>query len=233
MRSTDPTTTDPRTPLQHASHHAVGGSDPLTPAAIGALPTTGGIIGGNLNVTGNALGEDKPAAHGIAAWCYDPALAVNSTSLTSGTLYLIRVNIAADVNATKIYWWAGNSGSSPVSGQNEVGLYGANGALLTATNVDAAISTAGLKATTISPRALAAGVFCWIGMVFNASVPPTLTRASGWTGVGVAANLGLAATGLRFATNGTGRTALPSQIAPESNIGTDFAGPWAAVGAEN
>ncbi|MFE2243922.1 hypothetical protein ACFXCU_30985 [Streptomyces virginiae] len=34
--STDPTTTNARTPLAHASSHATGGTDPLTPAAIGA-----------------------------------------------------------------------------------------------------------------------------------------------------------------------------------------------------
>jgi hypothetical protein len=197
----------------------------------GALPATGGTISGHLAVTGNALGEDTPAAHGIAAWCYDPALAVNSTQLTAGTLYLVRVNIAAAVNVTKLYWWVGNQGSSPVSGQNEVGLYDSNGTLLAAANVDAAISTAGLKTTTIASQALAAGAFYWVGLVFNASVPPTLTRGSGWTGVGAAANLGLTAATSRFATNGASRTALPASITPGANVGTDFAGPWAAVGA--
>lgn len=198
---------------------------------VGTLTTAGGTISGNLAVTGHALGGDSPAAHGIAAWCYDPALAVNSTQLTAGTLYLVRVNIAAAVNVTKIYWWVGNQGSSPVSGQNEVGLYAADGTRLAVTNVDAAISTAGMKTTTIASQALTAGSFYWVGLLFNASVPPTLTRASGWTGVAAAANLGLAAATFRFATNGTGRTALPVSITPGSNAGTDFAGPWAAVGA--
>ncbi|MFJ3834430.1 hypothetical protein ACIPY6_02815 [Streptomyces sp. NPDC090054] len=36
LRSTDPTTTDARTPTTHASTHASGGTDPVTPAAIGA-----------------------------------------------------------------------------------------------------------------------------------------------------------------------------------------------------
>ncbi|MEV5915824.1 hypothetical protein AB0M00_43945 [Streptomyces chartreusis] len=197
----------------------------------GALPSTGGIITGNLAVTGNAFGQDTPSAHGIAAWCYDPALAVNSTALSNGILYLTRVNIAADVNVTKLYWWVGNSGSSPVSGQNQVGLYSSAGTLLASTTVDSAISTAGFKTTTITSQALTAGAFYWVAMVFNASVAPTLTRASGWTGVDTAANLGQPAASSRFATNGSSRTALPSTITPASNVGTDFAGPWAAVGA--
>jgi enamine deaminase RidA (YjgF/YER057c/UK114 family) len=197
----------------------------------GALPASGGTITGSLAVSGHALGEDTPAAHGVAAWCYDPALAVNSTALTNGTLYLVRVNFAAAVSVTKIYWWAGNSGSSPVAGQNEVGLYASDGTRLAVTNVDAAISSAGLKTTTISSQSLAAGAFCWVALLFNASVPPTLTRASGWTGVDAAANVGLTASTLRFATNGAGRTALPASINPASNVGTDIAGPWVAVGA--
>ena len=197
----------------------------------GALPAAGGTVSGNLAVTGNALGEDKPATHGIAAWCYDPALAVNSTQLAAGTLYLVRVDIAAAVTATKIYWWVANTGSGATTNQNLVGLYDSSGTLLASANVDASFSTATLKTTTITSTPLTAGQFYWIGLLFNASVTPTLTRGSGWTGVETAANLGLAASAYRFAKNGTSRTALPSPLTPASNVGTDFAGPWAAVGA--
>lgn len=38
LRSTDPTTTNPRTPTPHASTHATGGSDPISAASIGADP---------------------------------------------------------------------------------------------------------------------------------------------------------------------------------------------------
>ncbi|WP_431999314.1 SGNH/GDSL hydrolase family protein [Streptomyces sioyaensis] len=40
LRSDDPSTTNARTPTTHASSHTAGGSDPITPAAIGALATT-------------------------------------------------------------------------------------------------------------------------------------------------------------------------------------------------
>ncbi|MFD9004507.1 hypothetical protein ACFV0T_26700 [Streptomyces sp. NPDC059582] len=36
LRSTDPTTTNARTPTAHAGTHATGGTDPVTPASIGA-----------------------------------------------------------------------------------------------------------------------------------------------------------------------------------------------------
>ena len=230
LRSTDPTLTDARTPLPHAAAHATAGTDPLTATAVGALPVTGGTITGPLAITGHALGEHLPASHGIAAWAYDPALAVNSTELSNGVLYLVRVNIAAPVTVTRLYWWVGNQGSSPTAGRNEVGLYASNGTLLAATNVDSAITSTGLKTTVIPGQALAASAFYWVGLVFNAAVPPTLTRASGWTGVGQAANLGLTAATYRFAVNGSGRTALPASITPAANTTPDIAGPWVAVG---
>ena len=197
----------------------------------GALPSSGGAISGNLSVAGNALGMDTPAAHGVASWCYDPALAVNSTQLTGGTLYLTRVNIAANVTVTKIYWWVANTGSGATAGQNWVGLYDSSGTLLASAGVDSGFSSATLKTTTIPSTALTAGSFYWVALLFNASVTPTLTRASGWTGVDAAANLGLSAAAYRFAKNGTVRTALPSTITPSSNVGSDIAGPWVAVGA--
>lgn len=227
--------------LAHAARHAGAGADAVTltvaqitglAAALGALlPRAGGVISGSLAVTGHALGEDKPAAHGAAAWCYPPAQAVNTTELTNGRLYLVRVNIDSAVTVSKIYWWVGNSGSGPVAGQCRVGLYDSAGTLLAAATVDADISSAGLKTTTIPAQALAAGNFYWIGLLFNASVSPSLTRGSGWTGVEAAANVGQAPATFQYATNGTGRTVMPSSIIPASNTGTDFAGPWAAVSA--
>lgn len=197
---------------------------------VGAFPSTGGTINGNFAVTGYSLGQDTPAAHGISAWCYDPALAVNSTSAVNGVLYLSRVNIASAVNVTKLYWWIGNQGSGAVAGQNHVGLYDSTGTLLASANVDAAISSAGLKATTIASQLLAAGSFYWVGILINASGAPTLTRGSGWTGVEAAANIGYTAATFRFATNGSSLTTIPASITPASNVGTDFAGPWVAVG---
>lgn len=201
-----------------------------SPGAIGALPSSGGSVSGNLAVSGNALGQDTPAAHGVAAWCYDPALAVNSTQLTAGVLYLVRVNIAAALNAANLYWWVASTGSGAVANQNWVGLYGSTGVRLASANVDAGFSSATLKTTVIASTALSAGSFYWVGLLFNASVTPTLTRGSGWTGVDTAANLGLPASAYRFAKNGAGLTALPSSINPSANVGSDIAGPWVAVG---
>lgn len=49
----DPRLTDAREPTAHAATHAEAGADPVTPAAIGALPVAGGTITGDLTVAGN------------------------------------------------------------------------------------------------------------------------------------------------------------------------------------
>lgn len=59
LRSTDPTTTNARTPTAHADTHASGGSDPVTPAAIGADPA------GTATTAVAAHAADTTDVHGI------------------------------------------------------------------------------------------------------------------------------------------------------------------------
>lgn len=61
LRSTDPTTTNPRTPTAHAASHATAGSDPLAPADIGAEPA------GTATTTVNAH-TAAADPHGDRAW---------------------------------------------------------------------------------------------------------------------------------------------------------------------
>lgn len=61
LRSTDPTTSNARTPTAHKTSHATGGSDPLTPADIGAEASGAAAAA----VSGHAGAAD---AHGDRAW---------------------------------------------------------------------------------------------------------------------------------------------------------------------
>lgn len=60
---------DARTPTVHAASHATGGSDPVTPAAIGATPTSRQVISGTGLTGGGALTADRTlvVAYGTAA----------------------------------------------------------------------------------------------------------------------------------------------------------------------
>ncbi|MDT0387807.1 hypothetical protein [Streptomyces dubilierae] len=196
-----------------------GGPNLFTVPAAGSVYTATG-----------AFGEQLPVNHGFSGWTYDPVIATTGSLLTNGTLYLSKVHIPDDVTVTKVYWWVTTAGATPTTNQNFVGLYAADGTRLATTDVGSAITTTGLKSTTITGQALAAGSFVWVAMLFNAGTAPTVARATGSGGLATAVNANLTAGVYRFATNGTLQTSLPATITPGNNVAAGFAGPWAAVG---
>lgn len=196
-----------------------GGANLFTVPAAGSVYTATG-----------AFGEQLPVNHGLSGWAYDPALAINTSLLTNGTVYLTKIHIPDDAAVTKVYWWVTAAAVTATAGQNFVGIYSSAGTRLATTNVDAVITSTGLKTTTIASQNLTAGSFYWVAMVFNAATAPTVARATGSTGLATAVNAGLTAGTYRFATNGTAQTSLPASITPGNNVAGGFAGPWAAVG---
>lgn len=81
--------TDARTPTAHANSHATGGTDPITPAAIGAYPAasgtalesgkldkTGGTLTGGLTINTAAAGDALLALH-VGAEVFDRARLLN------------------------------------------------------------------------------------------------------------------------------------------------------------
>jgi hypothetical protein len=172
--------------------------------------------------------SDQPQDHSLISWTFDPADVQAGSLLTNGTVYLSKVYVRNRATLANVYWWVTAVAVTATAGQNEVGLYDSTGARVGATNVDADITSTGLKTTAVSAT-LTPGWY-WVGMVFNASTAPTLARATNTTGVGTGVNVGLATAGLRFATNATAQTSLPVSVTPASNAATAFAGPWAAIG---
>jgi hypothetical protein len=171
----------------------------------------------------------SPQDSGLISWSSDPTFQGANTVLTAGTIYLTRVQVRAAVPLSNIYWWVGAAGVTATAGQNFVGAYDPTGARLATTNVDANITTTGLKTTAVTPVALSVG-FIWVAMVFNAGTVPGITRGTSATGVSAATNVGLATATLRYATNATSQTTLPTSITPGNNAATSFAGPWVAIG---
>ncbi|MFF9287495.1 collagen-like triple helix repeat-containing protein [Streptomyces griseosporeus] len=98
LRSTDPTTTNPRTPTAHAASHAAGGSDPVTPAAIGAEPAGTASTA----VTTHTAADDP---HGYKTW----ADAKFATQTTVATLNAYVDDTAARIAAVEqgTAWLAG------------------------------------------------------------------------------------------------------------------------------
>jgi hypothetical protein len=201
---------------------AVGATGPATAAPV-LDPAFGGLA--HLYMGGRSLGMATPADQGLAAWTFDPALPASGKAGIAGTQYLAAVYVPRRITATKLMWGINTAGASPVAGQNFVGLYNAAGTRLASVGVDARVTTTGVFTETISVD-LAPGLY-WVAFVFNASTMPQVYRGNDLNAT--LANANLAAANLRFATNGTGRTSLPTTITPGSNVAAQFVY-WAAVG---
>lgn len=198
----------------------------------GALTAASATISGALTIGGSAYAVNPstwmPEDYGLIAWSSDPAIGTSTTqTVTNGTIYLSALRIRRAVTITNVHWAPNAAGVTPTSGQNFAALVSSAGTILSSVGVDALVTTAaGNKpiAVLAAPQAVAAGMY-WVALLFNAATPPVLLRTSGQQ-LGTN-NYGLAAAGLRFATNGTAATALPGSFTPASNV----AGPalWVAV----
>lgn len=170
-----------------------------------------------------------PNDQNLISWAYDPALAHNASLLTNGTIYLSAVQIRRAATIRNVLWWITTSGATPTSSQNFVGIYDSGGTRLATVNVDASVAGADLITTALTTAITLYPGQYWVGMVFNAATAPSLARATGQSGAPSAVNAGLPTAKLRFCTNATSQTSLPSTITLASNSALAFAGPWVAV----
>jgi hypothetical protein len=158
---------------------------------------------------------------GILAQNYPSLLAsVASAALTSGLIYLLRINLSgASITVTNVLLGVYTAGSSLTLNECWCGLYDNNGNEIgISANQSSNWTTAGLKS-----MALAGGPFTgtWpfvdVAVLSNGSTNPIFARASGG-GVGVAmANLNATGAGLMCSVNGTGATVLPGSFTYSSN----------------
>lgn len=170
----------------------------------------------NTNIT-NLQNADNGLASGAAlgylGWAFDPTTVGTGQTGTAGTVYLSRINVGQSATATKLIWGINTAGSGVTAGQNFVALFNSSGTRLANVGVDARITTTGVFAETINV-ALTPG-FYWVAILVNATSMPAIYRGGFLNGTLV--NGVLPASAARFATNGTGLTAMPSSITPGSN----------------
>ncbi|MFF1298126.1 MULTISPECIES: collagen-like protein [unclassified Streptomyces] len=106
LRSTDPTTTNSRTPTAHKASHATGGSDPLTPGDIGAETPAGATS----KVSAHTSADDP---HGYKTWAdtkfatiatvgtlneYVDDTAERIAAVEQGTAWLSALNVDGDAH---------------------------------------------------------------------------------------------------------------------------------------
>jgi hypothetical protein len=200
---------------------------------VGGVLTTGHpmAVGGALSVAGGiTAGADPstpvPGDHGLLAWSHDPSLVSSSTLVTNGTVYLSSIYLRRTLTVSKCWVLVSAVGVTAVAGQNFIGLINSAGTVLSTAGMDAAVVAAGPQPGTLAtPQVCPAGQY-WVAMLANASTAPTLAKGGGINASGN--NVNLAAATLRFATNGTTKTAL-ANIVPGSNTTAGAIAMWAAV----
>lgn len=129
LRSTDPTTTNARTPIAHKASHATGGSDALSPADIGAE-----VAGTASAAVTTHAGLDDP--HGYKTWSDAKFATVTTVNTLNGYVDDTVARIAAVEGGTA--WLAGLN----IDGDAQV----VDGALVVRTS-------AGVEAVRVTPHA--------------------------------------------------------------------------------
>jgi hypothetical protein len=179
----------------------------------------------NLDVISNALGITKPSAHSYVAWTFDPANASSGKAGTAGVIYLAALYVQKAATVTKLTWGINTAGATATAGQNFVGLYSSAGTRLASVGVDARVTTTGAFTETIS-ASVTPGLY-YLAFLFNASTMPQVYRGGDLNSTLV--NFNLSGASLRFATNSTGQTSLPSSLTLSSNAASQFVY-WGAIG---
>lgn len=177
------------------------------------------------------LNVPLPSDQGFGTWTSDPTLVLNDFSPTMGTVYLARVQIRQTTTISAVYVLAAGAASSTMGAY--LGLYDSSGVRQGVTASTLPMTSTGLVTGTLSAPYTAQPGYYWVAFV--TTVAPTTSALIANYGNTSAlfnglANVGLSASGYRFATNGTSKSSLPTSITPSSNTnaatGMDF---WAAA----
>lgn len=168
-----------------------------------------------------------PSSHGFKAWAYDPSFASTGSLGVSGTLYLSALYIERPVTVSTLWWAHTTAGSGATSGENFGALISSSGTILASAGADAKVTVANSTVSlAVGSTPLSPG-WVWGALLWNATTPPTMVRTNGAL---VALNdANQSAASYRYATAGTGLTALPASITPSSNSQTGAASLWMAV----
>lgn len=175
-----------------------------------------------------------PADVDLIGWTYDGAIhTAGSGSLVDGTIYLAAVYIREVTTATQLWYAVTTASSAATAASNWIGLYNASGTRLATVDITTDIGTTGIKTATFTGITLTPGMY-WIAILSNGTGTDPQVSVANNAGVATVKvgmpNGNLPAARLRYATNATAQTTLPSTITPGSNTSTGALIFWGAVG---
>ncbi|MFD7639966.1 glycosyl hydrolase family 28-related protein [Kitasatospora sp. NPDC059795] len=176
----------------------------------------------------------QPADQGLLTWSFDPS-AIGSTGVpATGTLQLVRVLLRTPQTVSAALVAVTGAGAGLTAGQNQVGLYGADGSLLaTGADQSAAWAATGLKSVPLTmaagvPAVLPAGSY-WVAFLANSGAGGTAPGFGRGAFLSTSAiNVGLPGQPPRYGQYGTGLGALPAKVTfgQAANSTSSF---WAAL----
>ncbi|MGW4382008.1 glycosyl hydrolase family 28-related protein [Kitasatospora sp. NPDC004531] len=162
----------------------------------------------------------QPADYGFGAWSFDPATSTDqSTQLSSGNVYLVRVETHQSIAVSAVSVLLAASGGGFTAG-NRAGVYDRTGRLLASTGDQAAAWSGGgnqLCRMALSKTLTLGPGFHWVALMANAANPPAFARGSTFPAPGAFLNANLTPATYRVANLANSATALPGTFDPAQN----------------
>lgn len=161
--------------------------------------------------------QETPADHNLKTWSYDPVLAVNNSTFTAGTAYVVKVKIPAATTITTMNYTVGTAGNTVANAY--MALYQGGTLLAQSADISSTLTSTGNKTATIASTAVAAGYIQIVFWVGSATTVPALARGASSAGM----NIGLTGTNLRYSTANTGlTTTAPATLGAQTTLNLAF-----------
>ena len=166
-----------------------------------------------------------PGDDSLLAANYDPVNVTTQSALSSGRLYLMRIEVRSAITANHIWFYTNTAGSGS-STNTYAGIYSSSGGSPLGSTADIGSSMTGaagfIEVNLSGATALAVGYY-WVAYVQNGLTSPSFYHTA------QAPSIQSAAADLRFAVNpGSGVTTLPS-VTVSGNSASNAVGIWVGV----
>jgi len=190
----------------------------FTPIPIGSLawgsPVNTAFTDQDARISDLESGGASAPTTGFLAVPYAPEHATGFSSTTSGTVYMVRVTLAAPATLSTLTLGIFTAQVTPTAGQNFAGLYDTAGTLLAVTADQSAVwNSVGEKNMAFTaPYAAPAGDY-YLAFVNNAGTAMAIHRSTAATTATTdMINHGMTASNARWTTGPTAQTSLPASI---------------------
>lgn len=159
--------------------------------------------------------------NGLECWTYDVINAASEAELVHGTVYLTKVYYPTEGTIDELaFIRAQNLGGGTIT-DFRAALYSLSGTLLTVSaNFSASMGTSGLKLVPVTPYAGTPNYY-YVALLSVGSGAGPLVAVNGVLGSVANSNLTAGGLGLRFATDGTTASAMPSSITISGTTSTN------------